>query len=79
MNANQFTEKSLEVLQAAEQSAALRKNAAVEQLHLLEALIHQQNGFIPGILEKMGVQNLQGDCKQAMEQLPWGSCIAVMI
>ncbi len=70
MNANQFTEKSLEVLQAAEQSAALRKNAAVEQLHLLEALIHQQNGFIPGILEKMGVQNLQSDCKQAMEQLP---------
>ena len=70
MNANQFTEKSLEALQAAEQTAAGLKNSAVEQLHLLAALLDQQNGFVAGIMEKMGVQGLLQDCKAALRQLP---------
>ena len=70
MNANQFTEKSLEALQNAEQTAAMRKNAAVEQLHLLAALISQQNGFVSGVLEKMGVRGLQEDCGRALDRLP---------
>ena len=70
MNANQFTQKSLEAMQAAEQSAAMKKNPAVEQIHLLEALITQQNGFIGGILQKMGVQGLLEDCARALSDLP---------
>ncbi|MBQ6824001.1 MAG: ATP-dependent chaperone ClpB [Clostridia bacterium] len=70
MNANQFTEKSLEALQAAEQTAAGLKHASVEQIHLLAALTDQQNGFIPGILEKMGVRDLLQDCKVALHQMP---------
>ena len=49
MNANQLTEKSIETLQAAEQSAASNKNAAVEQVHLLEALIRHKDGFVAGV------------------------------
>ncbi len=70
MNANQLTEKSMAALQAAEQSAAQHKNAAVEQIHLLEALITQQNGFVGGILEKMGVRALEQDCARALNELP---------
>ena len=70
MNANQFTQKSLEAMQAAEQSAASKMNPAVEQVHLLEALITQQNGFVGGILEKMGVQGLKEDCARALAELP---------
>jgi ATP-dependent Clp protease ATP-binding subunit ClpB len=70
MNINQFTEKSLQALQAAEQSAAMRKNSSVEQIHLLDALVNQQNGFIPGIMERMGVRDLQKDCAAFLEQLP---------
>ncbi|MBR6793225.1 MAG: ATP-dependent chaperone ClpB [Clostridia bacterium] len=70
MNANQLTEKSIEALQTAEQSARTRQNAAVEQVHLLEALISRKDGFVAGVLEKMGVRGLAEDCSAAIENLP---------
>ncbi len=70
MNANQLTEKSIEALQAAEQSASAHKNASVEQIHLLEALISRKEGFVAGVLEKMGVRGLLEDCAAAIRALP---------
>ncbi len=70
MNANQFTEKSLEAMQQAEQTARAHNNPTVEQIHLLDALIRQENGFIPGILRKMGVQGMENDCASALDALP---------
>lgn len=75
MKADQFTQKSLEAMQAAEQSAAMRKNPAVEQLHLLEGLLKQENGFVGGIMKKMGVQGLDADCDKAIDQLPTLSAV----
>ncbi|MBQ7095723.1 MAG: AAA family ATPase, partial [Clostridia bacterium] len=75
MKADQFTQKSLEAMQAAEQSAAMRKNPAVEQLHLLEGLLKQENGFVGGIMKKMGVQGLDADCGKALDQLPTLSAV----
>ncbi|PWM38786.1 MAG: ATP-dependent chaperone ClpB [Clostridiales bacterium] len=70
MNSNQFTEKSLEALQQAEREASGRNHSAVEQVHLLDALVCQQNGFIAGLLKKMGVQGLEKDCAAALDELP---------
>ncbi len=70
MNANQLTEKSIEALRAAEQTASTYKNASVEPIHLLDALISPRDGFVAGVLEKMGVRGLEQDCKAAIQALP---------
>ncbi len=70
MNVNQLTEKSIEALQAAEQTASTYKNASVEPIHLLDALISPIDGFVAGVLEKMGVRGLEQDCKAALQALP---------
>ncbi|MBQ6823673.1 MAG: ATP-dependent chaperone ClpB, partial [Clostridia bacterium] len=70
MNADRFTEKSLEALQIAEQTASANKNASVEQVHLLYGLLTQQNGFVGGIMKKMGVQGLEEDCRRLLQELP---------
>ena len=46
MDANRFTQKSLEALQSASQLAQSCGNAQVEQLHLISALLSQENGLI---------------------------------
>ena len=43
MDTNRFTQKSLEALQAAQQLAQSYGNAQVEQVHLLYALLSQEN------------------------------------
>ncbi len=70
MNANQFTTKSMEALQTAEQLASSNHHSALEQLHLLLALLNQPEGFVGGVLKKMGVQGLAADGEAALEQLP---------
>ena len=44
MNLNQFTQKSVEAVQAAQQMASARQNQQIEQEHLLLALLEQQEG-----------------------------------
>ncbi len=70
MNAERFTEKSLEALQLAEQKASVAKNPSVEQVHLLYGLLTQQNGFVGGILKKMGVTGLEAECDRFLRELP---------
>ena len=43
MNANRFTQKSLEAIQTAQQFADANRNTQVEQLHLLKALIDEND------------------------------------
>ena len=70
MNVDRFTEKSLEALQIAEQTASANKNASVEQVHLLHGLLTQKNGFVGGIMQKMGVQGLEEECTRLLQALP---------
>ena len=51
MDTNRFTQKSLEALQAAQQLAQSYGNAQVEQVHLLDALLSQENGLIGQLME----------------------------
>ena len=55
MNINKFTQKSLQAVQGCEKTAIEYGNQELEQEHLLYALLTQDEGLIPKMLEKMGV------------------------
>ena len=56
MNMNQFTQKTIQAIQDAQRLAVEYQNQAIEQEHLLAALTQQQDGLIPQLLTKMGVE-----------------------
>ena len=72
MNLNQFTQKSVEVVQAAQQMASARQNQQIEQEHLLLALLEQKEGLIPQLMQKAGVEPaaLRQKLTAAVERLP---------
>ncbi len=55
MNTNQYTQKTLEAIQAAQQLAVEYQHNALEPVHLLCALAGQENGLIPQLLQKLNV------------------------
>ena len=55
MNAQNYTQKSLEAIQAAQKLTIENQNQQIEQIHLLAALLRQENGLVPQLLKKMGV------------------------
>ena len=55
MNTNQYTQKALEALQAAQQLAVEYQHNALEPEHLLHALASQEQGLIPQLLQKLNV------------------------
>ncbi len=72
MNLNQFTQKSVEAVQAAQQMASARQNQQIEQEHLLLALLEQKEGLIPQLMQKAGVEPaaLRQKLTAAVERLP---------
>ena len=56
MNINQCTQKTVQAIQAAQRLAVEYQNQAIEQEHLLAALCQQEEGMIPQLLTKMGVE-----------------------
>ena len=68
MDTNRFTQKSLEALQAAQQLAQSYGNAQVEQVHLLDALLCQENGLIGQLMGKLGlnVQQVRTACELSL-------------
>lgn len=59
MNLQKFTQKSIEAIQNAQSSAVEYGNPQIEQQHLLEAFLRQEEGLIPALLQKMNV-NING-------------------
>ena len=53
MNAQKFTQKSLEAVQLAQDIALERGNMQIEPAHLLAALLEQENALIPQLLTKI--------------------------
>lgn len=72
MNIQRFTQKSLEALQEAQSVASRNSNQAVDQEHLLFALLKQENGLIPQLFLKMGAdpQNIADSAENAVNALP---------
>ena len=55
MNAQKFTQKSLEAIQEAQNLAIENNNMQLEEQHLVAALLQQRDGLIPQLLKKMHV------------------------
>ncbi len=72
MNAQKFTQKSLEAIQDANALYNKYGNAEMGQEHLLLALLHQDGGLIAQLMTKMGIDpnNLERQTRQAVEKLP---------
>ena len=72
MNFNQYTQKSLEAVQAAQTLARDNHHQQMEQIHLLCALLEQENGLAPQLLKKMDitVESLNAAAKQELSKLP---------
>src|SRR4051812_19636824 len=55
-NAKKLTEKAQEAIVSAQRLAEDRQHTLLEPEHLLSALITQEGGVVPAVLEKLGVQ-----------------------
>jgi len=55
MNAQNFTQKSIEALQSAQSLAQAKRSSNIAPEHLLYALVAQENGLIPALFSRMGV------------------------
>ena len=72
MNMQNFTQKSIEALTDAQKIALQNQNMQIEEEHLLQALINQQNGFIPELFKKMNINvtMLKSELDNAIEAIP---------
>jgi ATP-dependent Clp protease ATP-binding subunit ClpB len=72
MQPDRFTVKSQEAVAAAQQLAAARPNPEIAPAHLLAALVAQEDGLVPPILQKLGENpgGIAARAEEAIEKLP---------
>ena len=72
MNIEKFTNKSKEALILAQQHAQELGNPEITSLHLLNALLQQNDGLIPSLIEKMGLSKsiFRNAVTEALNKLP---------
>ena len=72
MNTQNFTQKTLEAVQAAQSLATRHGNQQIEQSHLLLALLTAENGLVPQLLANMGltVPSFTAAVQAEVEKLP---------
>ena len=72
MTLQNFTQKSQEAIQDAQNLAIRNNHQQLEQIHLLAALLQQEGGLIPQLLTKMGVtvERLSAAAMAEVNKLP---------
>ncbi|MBE6931006.1 MAG: ATP-dependent chaperone ClpB [Ruminococcaceae bacterium] len=72
MNAQKYTEKSLEAIQRAQSLTIEHANQSMEPVHLLSALLTQEQGLTAQLLTKMGVdtESVIRDVQSYIDRLP---------
>ena len=72
MNMNQMTQKTAEALQSAQSLCVSHQNHAIEPVHILAALMEQQEGLIPQLVQRIGADaaGLTRAAEQAVAALP---------
>ena len=72
MNFNNYTQKSLEAVQSAQNLAVQNGHQQMEQVHILLALLRQEGGLIPQLLRKMDitVESLEAAAMAELRKLP---------
>jgi ATP-dependent Clp protease ATP-binding subunit ClpB len=69
---DKMTVKAQEALQQAQEIASRHENQSVEPIHLLEALVEQQDGVVPSLLARLGIhaEMLAQDIEREIGRLP---------
>jgi ATP-dependent Clp protease ATP-binding subunit ClpB len=72
MNMEKLTNRSREALMAAHNDAVERGQQEIKPLHLLYALLTQEDGLVPSLLKRMGVDKntVQSEAESALASLP---------
>ena len=72
MNFKNYTQKSLEAVQSAQNIARSNSHQQMEQVHLLLALLRQEGGLTAQLLRKMGitVESLEAAANQELRKIP---------
>ncbi len=72
MDMNRLTQKSQEALQNAQNTAVRHGQQQVDTIHLLDALVNQEQGLVPRLLENLGrqPQSLRAEIEKAISSLP---------
>ena len=72
MNAEKFTQKSLEAIRDAQECAIRNQNMQIDQQHLLYALLMQKEGAIVQILKKahVDVSRMAQACDREIQRIP---------
>ncbi|MDD6175908.1 MAG: AAA family ATPase, partial [Firmicutes bacterium] len=72
MNAQKFTQKSLEAIQEAQNLAIEYQNMQIEEAHLIASLLRQENGLIAQLMKKMEIdpEQLEAAAMAEVEKLP---------
>ena len=81
MNLDRFTQKAQEAVMAAQELAQTLNHQNLEPIHLLIALLRQEDGIVPTLVTQVsgGTQGLIADLKAELEKHPkvYGSNIRV--
>ena len=72
MDPDKLTQKAREALQAAQVKGVRYGHQEVDGEHLFLALLEQENGLVPGLLERMSVPvpTIKARVEQELEKLP---------
>ena len=70
MNIQKFTQKSVEAINDCEKLAYEYGNQEIEQEHLLVALMRQEDGLIPKLIEKMEIQDRKSTRLNSSHEIP---------
>ena len=72
MNFKNYTQKSLEAVQSAQNLAVQNSHQQLEQIHLLLALLYQDGGLIPQLLRKMDItlESLEAAAQTELRKIP---------
>jgi ATP-dependent Clp protease ATP-binding subunit ClpB len=72
MNPQKYTQKTLEAIQSAQSIATEYSHQTIEQVHLLLALIQQEDGLIPQLISAMGPEpaSLEAAVTAEIRKLP---------
>ena len=72
MNAQKFTQRSLEAIRDAQELTVGSGNQQIEQIHLFSVLLEQESGLVPQLLQKLDVtmESLRAAVRQELGKLP---------
>jgi ATP-dependent Clp protease ATP-binding subunit ClpB len=72
MKLEKFTFKAQEALQSAQKLAEAKNHTQLEPEHILKALVDQEGGIIPIILDRLGVNSkiISTELEESLERLP---------